>query len=326
MAVDKSERLLNLTICLLSTKRYVSKDEIRSAVQGYRDQSDSAFERMFERDKEELRELGVPIETGSFEHFFDDEQGYRISPADFELPPIELTADEAATLGVAARAWRQASVASSTQNAMRKLRAAGVEPDDARLPRLEPVVTAREAGFEQWVDAMIDRRRVTFDYADKGTRTVEPWGITSAKGRWYVVGFDPDRQAPRMFRLSRVRTVTKVSRRAGEFTLPADVDIRELARALEPPASTAEATVALRVGRAAGLRRRGTAATAPADVRLPQGFEVVTVGYAGRDSMVGELAVYGPDVVVLDPPELRTALLRHLAGVGRRGTRSEQTR
>ncbi len=75
MATRKTERILNLTICLLVSGRYLPKSRIREAVEGYHDLSDAAFERTFERDKDELRSLGVPIEVGSFDPFFDDEAG-----------------------------------------------------------------------------------------------------------------------------------------------------------------------------------------------------------------------------------------------------------
>ena len=125
MTTRKTERILNLTICLLVSGRYLPKSRIREAVEGYHDLSDAAFERTFERDKDELRSLGVPIEVGSFDPLFDDEPGYRILPSEFELPPIDLDAEEAAVVGVAARVWQHASMAESTTSAMAKLRAGG---------------------------------------------------------------------------------------------------------------------------------------------------------------------------------------------------------
>ena len=79
MAPRKTERILNLTICLLVSGRYLPKSRIREAVEGYHNLSDAAFERTFERDKDELRSLGVPIEVGSFDPLFDDEPGWILS-------------------------------------------------------------------------------------------------------------------------------------------------------------------------------------------------------------------------------------------------------
>src|SRR5712675_1582528 len=97
MSKRKTERLLGLVVCLLSTSRYLTADQIREAVPGYPEQ-DELFKRMFERDKEDLRDLGVPLETG-VNHPFDDDPGYRIRQQAYQLPELRLEADEAAVLG-----------------------------------------------------------------------------------------------------------------------------------------------------------------------------------------------------------------------------------
>jgi proteasome accessory factor B len=313
MAPRKTERILNLTICLLVSARFLPKSQIREAVEGYHDLSDAAFERTFERDKDELRGLGVPIEIGSFDPLFDDEQGYRIRPSEFELPAIDLDAEEAAVVGVAARVWQHANLAESTRSALAKLRAAGVEPDTAQLAALEPSVQASEPAFEPLWTAVIERVRVSFTYREGTRRTVEPWGLTSAKGRWYLVGRDVDRDAVRMFKLARIRDRPKRISRAGAYAVPDDLNLRSLARSLAPPEPTATAVLALRTGKAPTLRRRGTAAATEMD--LPSGFEVVEVGYGDPASLAEEICRHAADVVVLGPPELREAVRRGLAAV-----------
>ena len=112
MSARRTERLLNLVICLLATRRWLSKEQIRAAVPQYADcETVEAFDRMFERDKEDLRELGIPVVTGSDTQLFDDEVGYRIDRDAYALPPIELTAEELAVVGLASRVWQQASLA-----------------------------------------------------------------------------------------------------------------------------------------------------------------------------------------------------------------------
>lgn len=294
MAPRKTERILNLTICLLVTRNYLPKNRIREIVEGYHDLTDQAFERTFERDKEELRRLGIPLQVGSYDPLFDDEPGYRIERSDFELPPIELDAEEAAVVGVAARSWQHTSVAESTRSALTKLRAAGIEPDTSQLSALEPSVTANEPAFEPLWNAVLDRARVSFDYRDRGTRTLEPWGLTSNKGRWYVVGHDTDRDAVRMFKLSRIISTPRRVSREGAYEVPADLDLRRLARSLAPDEPRTSALVAVRPGKAPGLRRRGRRLTAEEladlDQRWPNGFEVVEVGYADRAFLSEELA------------------------------------
>jgi proteasome accessory factor B len=85
MSRRKTERLLSLVVCLLSTGRFLTADPDPAAVPGYPEQD--AFKRMFERDKDELRELGIPLETGP-NHPFDEEPGYRIRQQAYELPEI----------------------------------------------------------------------------------------------------------------------------------------------------------------------------------------------------------------------------------------------
>jgi len=328
MAPRKTERILNLTICLLVTRNFLPKSRIREIVEGYHDLSDQAFERTFERDKEELRRLGIPLQVGSFDPLFDDEPGYRIERSDFELPPIELDAEEAAVVGVAARSWQHTAVAESTRSALAKLRAAGIEPDASQLASLEPSVSANEPAFEPLWNAVLDRARVSFTYRGGATRTLEPWGLTSTKGRWYVIGFDTDRQATRMFRLSRITDLPRRVSKDGAYEVPADLDLRQLARSLAPDEPRARAVIAIRPGKAPGLRRRGE----PVELeRLgslsfgwPKGFEVVEVGYADLGFLSDEVAGYAADAVVLEPVELRNAVIERLRAVA--ATRSAPRR
>src|SRR5260370_1514037 len=117
MSRRKTERLLGLVVCLLSSERYLTAAQIRDAVPGY-PASFEAFKRMFERDKEELRELGIPLETGSDG---DEEPGYRIQRQAYELPEIHLNPDQAAVLGLPPRACQRASLAQPAPRALPNL-------------------------------------------------------------------------------------------------------------------------------------------------------------------------------------------------------------
>jgi len=313
MAPRKTERILNLTICLLVSGRYLPKSRIREAVEAYHDLSDAAFERTFERDKDELRALGVPIEVGSYDPLFDDEPGYRILISEFELPAIDLDAEEASVVGVAARVWQHASMAESTMSAMAKLRAAGVEPDGSQLSALEPSVQASELAFEPLWNAVLERTRVSFTYRDGQVRTLEPWGLTSSKGRWYVVGLDIGRQATRMFKLARITDLPRRVSRPGAYAVPPDLDLRSLARSLLPREPTATALLAVRAGKAPSLTRRGEPAST--DLELPSGFEVYAVGYSEVYSVAEEIIRHAADVVVLEPAALRDSVIDGLRAV-----------
>ncbi|HWJ53809.1 MAG TPA: WYL domain-containing protein [Propionibacteriaceae bacterium] len=317
MTTRKTERILNLTICLLVSDRYLSKGRIREAVEGYHDLSDAAFERTFERDKDELRSLGVPIEVGSFDAFFDDEPGYRIRPSEFQLPAIDLDAEEASVVGVAARVWQHAGMAESTRSALAKLRAAGVEPDTAQLSALAPSVQASEPAFEPLWNAVLDRTRVSFTYREGERRTLEPWGLTASKGRWYVIGWDTDRAATRMFKLSRMADLPSRVSRAGAYEVPADLDLRVLARTLAPREPSETAVLAIRSGRAPELTRHGEPTTSEAP--RPGGFDVWAVPYADLWSIAEEISQLAADVVVLAPVDLRDLVIRGLSAVAATG-------
>ncbi len=167
MTIRKTERLLNLLIMLLVQRHYVSKARIRGIL--YPSASDEAFEKMFERDKDELRSLGVPIEVGSMDAFFDDEPGYRIRPDEFALPEIALESDEAAVIGLAAKVWEHARLAEATTEAMRKLTALGLPLDAAALDIAEPRLTADEPSFDAFWEATQERQPVEFEYRRPAT-------------------------------------------------------------------------------------------------------------------------------------------------------------
>jgi len=315
VSTRKSERLMNLVICLLVTRGYVPKDRVRKVVEAYRDQTDDAFEKMFERDKDELREIGIPIEVGSHETLFDDEPGYRIRRTAFELPEITLEPDEAAVVGLAARVWQHAGLARQTSDALVKLRAGGVSVDRDALALVEPRLAAAEPAFEPLWDAVVARRPVRFGYRPPGReaaeRTLEPWGLLSRRGRWYVLGHDRDRAAPRMFRLSRVTGDVRRAGRSGAYTVPDGTNLRELARELEPPPRTGSATVRVRTGTGNALRRRATSVATSVGTD-GQDWDRLDVPLAHVEELAQEVVAYGDDAVAVDPPDLVSAVVRRL--------------
>jgi proteasome accessory factor B len=314
MSRAKTERLLNLVICLLAAPRFLSKDEIRRAVPGYAE-SDEAFERAFERDKEELRDMGIPVETGSNSAWFDDELGYRIQRDAYALPEVSFAPDEMAVLALAARAWQQAALAGAASNALLKLRAYGVETRDPGIAGIEPRVDASEAAFLPLWQAVRDRCAVSFDYRRSGgaaptTRTVEPWGIVSWHGRWYLVGYDRDRMASRVFRLSRFVGEVQMVGDPGDVKVPEGVDLRAEVVASGGPSVRGTATVRVRAGAGGYLRRRATDVTPAAD-----GWDTLEVPFTDPGMLADDVAGFGVDAVVVDPEEVRTAVVRRLRAV-----------
>ena len=119
--------MLQVVLCLSQGRRYVTKDQLREVIPDYAAcPTTDAFERMFERDKNELRELGVPLETGA-PGIVDDDPGYRIDREAYALPPLHLTRDEMTAVALAARVWREPGPANAAARALLKLQADGAE-------------------------------------------------------------------------------------------------------------------------------------------------------------------------------------------------------
>lgn len=213
-SVSRTERLLNLVIALLSTRAPLSRATIQAKVAGYdSDASVAAFERMFERDKEELRAMGVPIRTITDAH--GEVQGYVVDADEYATADLNLTADEIAVLNLAAQLWDNAVLESAALTAVRKLEST-IDEEAASPPNTFGVLTARDAALLPLLRAVRDGRVVRFDYrkphqeqADK--RTVEPWAVHSKDGRWYLAGWDVDRSEERVFRVSRITGTVQVT-------------------------------------------------------------------------------------------------------------------
>lgn len=325
MAPNNAERRVVLTMLLLGAPQPLTKARIRQLVDGYAGLSDAAFNQAFERDKRALRvEMGLPIETSGI----GEDEGYRLTVGDFALAPVDLTAEEAAAVALAARTWREAGMAASSQRALMKLRSIGVEPDTEALASLfapSDVADTRPAatrGLAVLRDAITNRRRVSFDYTGRGTRHVEPWGLAMAHGQWYLFGADLDRHATRRFKLARIRGTVKSGKANFAFPEPDPEAVRQLASEVSSQRTEDEAVVAVRVGREAALHRPLTVA----DALAPPGYRAWRVSYAYRQGFVGELAMLGTDVMVLSPPALRTQLVEHLTALLAEGDDDEHRR
>ncbi|GAA1480220.1 YafY family protein [Gordonia sinesedis] len=340
MATSKVERQLNLVICLLSTRQFVTAEYIRRNVAGYDEggQSAEAFNRMFERDKTELRELGIPVVTGP-STVGGGADGYRIDRDSYELPDISLDRDEAATIAMAAALWDTPEISASSQTAVLKLRAAGFDVRADDEIGLSAGGSVRSLGSEAVLSALLAAvdagRAVTFGYRPgsataPATRTLEPWGVVTHRGRWYVVGHDRDRDAVRTFRLSRIADVTPIGA-ADAVSVPAGTDLQAIVAAAVDSASGADGRTAqiwVADGRASGLRRMAassrpatlasvtgggdTAPGAAAGESTDERGDVLDIEIRSLTSLARLVLGAGPDAVVLSPPELRDAVVASL--------------
>jgi proteasome accessory factor B len=322
VGISKVERLMNLVIALLSTRTFISAERIRETVYGYSDSaSDEAFSRMFERDKNELRDLGIPLETGRVSQF-DPTEGYRINRDAYALPAVDLTADEAAAVAVATQLWESPELITATQGALLKLRAAGIDVDvgDAGVAITStagmPGIRGSEEVLGILLSAINSGQAVQFPHRPARsepytTRTVEPWGMVTDRGRWYLVGHDRDRNATRTFRLSRIGANVTVIGPPGAVEPPEGVNLREIVHKVigETPTG-AQATVWVADGRATALRR--SAMVLGSRTLGGRDGEEISIDIGMSDRLAREIASYGADAVVLEPQALREEVLDRL--------------
>lgn len=302
----KSERLVSLTIALLATRRYLTKAEIFSNIEGY-DGDSEAKDRMFERDKDDLRSLGITIEVGTFDPLFDDEAGYRIKPENYALQLQELDATDMALLSQAARLWREAALGDSAQSGLRKLKGLGIESDIDTVIDVSATVQGTPEQIPDLIEAVGSRSVISFEYLDENmsakVRTIEPYRISNTRGYWYLIGRDRDREAMRTFRIDRIASSIATVGRSSAF----EVDVSALEQEDSKYKSLSERVVlSIRKGKAERLRSTAQVSEINAD------WDRVEITYRDEASFLQRVLWYGTDVVIEEPLELRNNLVARL--------------
>lgn len=303
----KQERLVNLTVALLETRRPLTFTELRRRTGYYHQDDAESARRMFERDKDDLRALGVPIETRDLDAF-GSEVGYTIDRAAYELPDVELTAEEVAALALALRA------AGDDVDRLALSKVAARAPDPADLPAPAPTTVTLDASpVEALADAVVGGASVRFTYrpasGEVGARTVDPYAVASRRGAWYLVGRDHDRDAVRAFRLDRVEGAIRTVGQPGTVHVPDDLDVSTHLDGPVEPEVAVEALVAPAVvwqAVARGARVTGE----PGDDGVPVTFPA-TGPWRVRTWALG----HGHDVEVTGPPSIRDDVVAALRAV-----------
>jgi proteasome accessory factor B len=226
-------------------------------------------------------------------------------------------------LGIASRVWQSAELAGAAAGALLKLKAASrdvdSEDDGARLNRsIEPRFTTQEPAFGLLWEAVRDKRPVTFSHrasgrSDATKRELEPWGVVNRRGRWYVAGHDRGRDAPRVFRMSRITGPVTMAGPPGSVKVPDGADVREMVKDWDrtPPR---DRTAVLRIRAGAGVALRRWARESIPETGEAAGWDRVTLSFADASWYAEYLASFGPDIMVLDPPDLREAVITRLKG------------
>ena len=222
MAARRTERLLEVVLCLSQTRTYVTKAQLREAIEDYaQSPNDVAFERTFERDKADLRDLGVPLETKGD----TGEEGYRIDLRSAALPPVTFTPEEAAVLGLARRVWHSEGAARRRPGPA-QARGRGVAVDGGALAAVEPRLIGGEQAYGPLAEAAARRREVTFDHRRSGsttsmTRRLQPGGSSRAAAGGTSSATTSTAAQPRAFRLDRIVGPVVPQGQDGAYARPA---------------------------------------------------------------------------------------------------------
>jgi proteasome accessory factor B len=312
--VPVEERLFSLVLALLATDSGLTKNEILSTVQGYSQKfshsgDNSNLERQFERDKDDIRELGVPLETIDSPGQAGNNQNlrYRIPRGAYELPSdITFSPEETTLLNLAAMVWREGSISEQSRRAIIKLRSLGVATTEPVLS-YAPRVRVRDAAFEPLSAALEKHQVVRFAYlkpgeAEASVRSVSPLALVQHQGRWHL--YADEAGTPKTFLLRRI--VSQVTTLATTFPAPpADTKDKALLE-LEDVWDRNTAIVEVEPGTDAATRlrrRRGSSVTASGALELH---------YSDANIFADELASFGPEALVVSPPELREAVRSRL--------------
>ena len=302
----KSERLVNLTIALLATRRYLTKSEIFRSIEGY-EGSDESKERMFERDKDDLRSLGIEIEVGGFDPIFNDEAGYRIKPESYALDLGEISGADIALLSLAANAWNGQTLNSVAHSALLKLKSIGIDSDIDSIPMLAPRMVSSSNELLNLLEAITAKTSITFTYVgqelESQKRTVNPYALASRNGHWYFAGFDIDKGAIRTFRLDRIEGEVVLGRKTAQYDIPDGFDLFSY---LDDAVPSQSATLDVRKDRAFALRKSALTITDKGE------WDQITLNYADPVTFIDSLMWHLDDVVVVEPKELRGSIIQLL--------------
>ena len=302
----KIERLINLTIALLATKRYLTKSEIFRSVEGY-EGSPETKERMFERDKDDLRSLGIEIEVGSYDPLFNDEAGYRIKQEKYQLDLGQITPTEISLLSLAAQAWQGASFDEAAQKALLKLNSIGVPSDSLTLPGASNKLSDGGRDFPLIAKAIADQQLLTFTYIDSqlfhNVRKIVPIGLSSRVGFWYLSGVDQEIQEIRTFRVDRIEGEIAASKGPRDFETPQNFDPKGV---FEGGSPTSFASIDVRKGKGTSLRALATSTESLGE------WDRLRVPIYNLHTLASMVLWHGNDVFVQQPQELREILIGQL--------------
>jgi proteasome accessory factor B len=262
------------------------------------------MERMFERDKDDLRSLGIAIELGSFDPLFEDEAGYRITPSSYRLDLGELDGTDIALLSIAASAWTGAALERESTSALIKLASMGLDSDSEALSLLAPRINGTNENFTVITDAIIRRSEIEFEYMSsdltKQQRRIAPYSLRGQSGSWYLVGHDLEKNSLRTFRLDRIVSEVSASKKNNTYVIPDEIpdqggeEVREIAR--------------IRIRKNRGHQLRSYATVLESD----EEWDEVSLPIVDANWLLRTILWHRDDVVLLEPSTLRKQIVQSL--------------
>ena len=315
------ERLINLIAALLEAERPMTAEEIRTRIAGYDRDNHEAFRRIFERDKADLKAMGIPLETRQLDPFGDTPPGYIIPKSRYYLPELDLEPDELAALRIAAGAVL--GVEAEAGSGVLKLSMGAVDEtaDAARLAWNADVAAAQPL-LGPLYSAVSERVPISFGYQpagtdDAGDRTVEPYALVHRRGHWYLVGRDRRSDATRTFKVARI--TGDVHRDEGTYEVPADFDAHSHLAVAGLPAEAEGVVATVRFDSSLRWWPEQNLTGAPTK-EGPAGSLDVDLPVASFDSLVSFAVWWGSKVEIVGPPDARARMVERLASI--RGSRA----
>ena len=288
-------------MALLATPRYLQKSEIFRKVAGYNG-SQETKERMFERDKDDLRSMGIDIEVASHDPLFEDEPGYRIKPEKFQFPIDAFDTEELSILGTALGMWSESEFSNVMSSALRRLGGESKSATSAALVEQETPLSAH--GLVELSRALATRSEVTFDYLKPNdnvaqTRRVNPLGLSGWHGDWYFVGEDLDRKDIRVFKLNRIVSRVEISSKRATYEIPQDFDVRDYLVMYSKSQIEIEAWV--KKGSANQVRNRASSLVSIKDEKWGADWDLIHYQSESLESALRE-ALWLSDVLIIRTP------------------------
>lgn len=306
MSSDKTERLINLTLGLLSSKRYLTKNEIFRNVAGYNG-SPETMERMFERDKDELRGLGIEIEVGQIDPLFEDEQGYLIRSSSIQIQPEEFSKEELLLMTMAGNLWKESALSGISENALIKMASldGGIGFNSIALPLIQDE-KFNTAIFEKIIEAILQNKYLTFTYKNK-ERIVAPYGLKNTKGFWYLIAQEKDQEI-KVFKLIRIQSEIGILNSDINFTKPKNFEIDSYLESVLNQ-DQREAILRIRENKVNNLRDKG------AVTESKDGWDTLQITFDDLADFAKDILWYGDDIYVVSPADLRDEIVKNLKQV-----------